>query len=198
MNPLGAARRARGLSLTDIANSTRLSPRHVQAIDEGRFADLPAGIYGRAYVRAVARTVGLDTAELDSILSLLQPAPDPLPIMEAATKPRASRSPGGRAARVCLAATLDALLLLVWSAAEVALVAAASRIRLASLLATEPVPLFVLCVTTWLAYFILLAGVQGRTAGQLVCGFPVPRSRAPLSLRAILQRAARAGQPRHP
>ena len=198
MNPLGAARRARGLSLADIASSTRLSPRHVQAIDEGRFADLPAGIYGRAYVRAVARAVDLDVAELDSILSLLPPAPDPLPVLEEAAKPRVSRAPGARVARVCLAATLDALLLLVWSAAEVALVAAACRIRVGTLLTSEPVPLLVLCVTTWVAYFILLAGVQGRTAGQIICGFAAPRSDAPLSLRAILQRAARAGQPRHP
>jgi transcriptional regulator with XRE-family HTH domain len=197
MNPLGAARRARGLSLADIANATRLSPRHVQAIDEGRFADLPAGIYGRAYVRAVARAVDLDAAELDSILSLLPPAPDPLPVLEEAAKPKVTRGPGARVARVCLAATLDALLLLVWSAVEIALVAAACRIRVATLLSAEPLPLFVLCVTTWVAYFILLAGVQGRTPGQRVCGFPVPHAEAPLSLGAILQRAARAGQPRH-
>jgi len=43
--------------------------------------------------------------------------------------------------------------------------------------------------------FILLAGVHGRTMGQVVCGVPDRRPECPLRLRVILLRAVNAWAP---
>ena len=192
MNPFSDARRARGLSLRNIANTTRLSLRHVKAIDEGRFADLPVGIYARAYVRAVADVVRLDAAELENILSLLPPAVDPLPVLKEAGERRHPPNGAFEMARVCAAASVDSLLLLVINAAVVVVVGAACGLSVGTLLTTAPGPLAVLCGTTWVLYFVLLAGIQGRTAGQYLCGLPYRHPGAPLNLGEILQRAAGA------
>jgi cytoskeletal protein RodZ len=60
---LHRARLARGLDLDDVAAATRLSPAVVRKIDEGRFHELPSGLYARAYVRAFAAAVDLPPEE---------------------------------------------------------------------------------------------------------------------------------------
>ncbi len=61
---LKRAREAAGLSLADIAARTKIAERHVGAIEEGRYADLPARMYAAAFSRTIAREVGLDPAEI--------------------------------------------------------------------------------------------------------------------------------------
>ncbi|OFW18331.1 MAG: hypothetical protein A3G21_07450 [Acidobacteria bacterium RIFCSPLOWO2_12_FULL_66_21] len=195
MNPLGVARRMRGLSLAEIANTTRLSPRHLEAIDEGRFADLPVGIYARSYVRAFADAVGLDTAELAAILPLLPTEEDPLPAAARARAAVAARAERVPRTRVPAAAGLDLLLLFILNAVIVRVVAMTCGIGAGALLTHTPLPLIVLCATTWVLYFILLAGVHGRTMGQVVCGVPDRRPECPLRLRVILLRAVNAWAP---
>ena len=59
-----------------------MSPAIVRKIDEGRFGELPPGLYARSYVRSFASAVGLDPAEaLKEVEHLLPGAPDPLPVM---------------------------------------------------------------------------------------------------------------------
>jgi hypothetical protein len=83
-NPLSRARLRRGLSLTDIRDRTRLSPRVLRILDEGRFAELPGGLYARGYVRAYAVAAGLDPDRTVEELSPQLPAAhDPLPMMRA-------------------------------------------------------------------------------------------------------------------
>ena len=195
MNPLGVARRMRGLSLAEIANTTRLSPRHLEAIDEGRFADLPVGIYARSYVRAFADAVGLDTAELAAILPLLPTEEDPLPAAARARAAVAASAERVPRTRVPAAAGLDLLLLFILNAVIVRVVAMTCGIGTGALLTHTPLPLIVLCATTWVLYFILLAGVHGRTMGQVVCGVPDRRPECPLRLRVILLRAVNAWAP---
>jgi uncharacterized RDD family membrane protein YckC len=190
MSAISTARRARGLSLEQIARTTRLNLRYVQAIDEGRFAELPSGLYARAYVRAVAKTVELEPEALAEMLAALAPPPDPLPALQEAQRSREVPIPMLDDPRVYLAATIDAAVLLGVNTATVAFVAAACGLRLGALVAVTPVPLFVLCATTWALYFVLLGGIQGRTPGQQACGLASPRETAPLRLRDILQRAA--------
>ena len=57
---LRLAREARGLSQRQVADATRLSVRAIDAVEMGRLSELPAGIYRRSIVRAIAREVGLD------------------------------------------------------------------------------------------------------------------------------------------
>jgi hypothetical protein len=81
-NPLLRARLRRGLSLTDIRDRTRLSPHVLRLLDEGRFAELPAGLYARGYVRAYASAVELDPDRtLDELSPQLPIAQDPIPRM---------------------------------------------------------------------------------------------------------------------
>jgi cytoskeleton protein RodZ len=58
------AREQRGLTLRDIANTTKISTAALNAIEHNDFARLPGGVFSRAYVRAFATEVGLDADEL--------------------------------------------------------------------------------------------------------------------------------------
>lgn len=61
---LRAAREARGLSLQDIANQSRIPVRHLQHVEQEEWDDLPAVTYCVGFVRAYGNAVGLDGAEL--------------------------------------------------------------------------------------------------------------------------------------
>jgi cytoskeletal protein RodZ len=58
------ARVRRGMTLQDIARSTKIPVRLLGAIEVNDFARLPGGVFRRAYVRAFAAEVGLDPDEL--------------------------------------------------------------------------------------------------------------------------------------
>lgn len=57
-------RLSRGLTLEDVERAIRFGARHVGAVEEGRFADLPPQPYGRGLVRAYAVLLGLEPEEL--------------------------------------------------------------------------------------------------------------------------------------
>ncbi|PZN97552.1 MAG: DUF4115 domain-containing protein [Alphaproteobacteria bacterium] len=57
---LAAARTAAGLELTDVARETRVPLRHLKALEADRHDDLPALPYAIGFVKAFARSVGLD------------------------------------------------------------------------------------------------------------------------------------------
>src|SRR5262245_31588121 len=57
---LREARDRAGLSLRQIADTTKLSVHVLTALEQNRIAQLPGGIYRRAIVRAFASEVGLD------------------------------------------------------------------------------------------------------------------------------------------
>ena len=83
-NPLLRARLRRGLSLADIRDRTRLSPLMLRILDEGRFSELPGGLYARGYVRAYASAVDLDPDQtVDELSARLPIALDPIPMMRA-------------------------------------------------------------------------------------------------------------------
>jgi flagellar biosynthesis protein FlhG len=53
-------REARGIELGDIAHRTKISERHLRAIEEERFGDMPAAVYVRGYVMEYARSLRID------------------------------------------------------------------------------------------------------------------------------------------
>jgi cytoskeletal protein RodZ len=57
---LKQARVARGVSLHDIAGTTKISMVALEALERGDLSRLPGGIFSRAFVRAYALEVGLD------------------------------------------------------------------------------------------------------------------------------------------
>src|SRR5918999_2626115 len=57
---LREARQKRGVSLRQIANSTRISVMSLEALERSDLSRLPGGIFTRAFIRAYAQEVGLD------------------------------------------------------------------------------------------------------------------------------------------
>ena len=57
---LATIRRNRGISLEQIAESTKISVRSLAAIEQGEFGKLPGGIYNTSYIRQYARAIDYD------------------------------------------------------------------------------------------------------------------------------------------
>mgnify|MGYP001263663799 CR=1 FL=1 len=61
---LATIRRNRGISLEQIADSTKINIRSLKAIEGGDFAKLPGGIYNTSYIRQYAKAIDFDESEL--------------------------------------------------------------------------------------------------------------------------------------
>jgi hypothetical protein len=78
---LHEARVKSNIDLDALSARTSLSSKMLRRIDEGRFEELPPGLYARSYVKSFAAEVGLDPVEaLKAVEHLLPAAPDPLPV----------------------------------------------------------------------------------------------------------------------
>jgi len=53
-----AWREARGISLREIADTTKISVRYLEAIERGAFDRLPGGVYTEGYIRQYACAIG--------------------------------------------------------------------------------------------------------------------------------------------
>lgn len=78
--PLGselrAAREARGLSLHDLEERTKIRRRYLEALEEERWSVLPSSAHAKSFVRVVAAELELDVdAMADRARRLLQPGP---------------------------------------------------------------------------------------------------------------------------
>ncbi len=65
---LRLAREAAGLSLADVATRTRITQRHLAAIEKSDFAELPGRTYVTGFARAYARAVDLPEAEIGAAI----------------------------------------------------------------------------------------------------------------------------------
>lgn len=61
---LATIRQNRGISLEQIAESTKINIRSLRAIEGGEFEKLPGGIYNTSYIRQYAKAIDFDEAEL--------------------------------------------------------------------------------------------------------------------------------------
>ena len=61
---LKTEREKQNVPLEHIAEETRISLRHLQSLEEGRFSDLPGGIYNRAFLKAYCEFVGLEYQDI--------------------------------------------------------------------------------------------------------------------------------------
>jgi cytoskeleton protein RodZ len=95
-------REMRGITLDEITESTKISRRHLEALESEHFDQLPGGVFNKGFVRAYARFLGIDedraVAEY-SAASNEQPEPEnkfPLEIHEQPNRdlnPRRSNVP---------------------------------------------------------------------------------------------------------
>jgi len=60
---LRAAREARNLTPRELSDQTRITRRHLEAIEADDYKQLPGGIFNRSFVKSYARAVGFDEAE---------------------------------------------------------------------------------------------------------------------------------------
>jgi cytoskeleton protein RodZ len=61
---LKTEREKRNTSLAQIAADTHISLHYLQCLEEGRYADLPGGMYNRAFLRAYCENLSLDQPEI--------------------------------------------------------------------------------------------------------------------------------------
>jgi cytoskeleton protein RodZ len=61
---LKAEREKRNIPLAHIAAETRISLRHLESLEEGRYGDMPGGIYNRAFLKAYCEILNLDATEM--------------------------------------------------------------------------------------------------------------------------------------
>ena len=66
---LATIRKNRGISLQEIADSTKISVRSLEAIEQGEFKKLPGGIYDTSYIRQYARAIDFDAAAILAVYS---------------------------------------------------------------------------------------------------------------------------------
>jgi cytoskeletal protein RodZ len=60
---LREAREARGVSLRELSDQTRIARRYLEAIEADDYKELPGGIFNRSFIKAHARGVGFNEAE---------------------------------------------------------------------------------------------------------------------------------------
>src|SRR6516165_9281541 len=53
-------REMRGVTLDEISESTKISHRHLESLEQEDFDSLPGGIFNKGFVRAYARYLGID------------------------------------------------------------------------------------------------------------------------------------------
>ena len=95
---LRAAREAQGVSLAEVAASTRIPQRHLEAIEKSNYASLPSITYALGFAKAYARTVEVDEVAIarelrGELATTYEPRAAPAPVYDM-DGPRRS-APGG-------------------------------------------------------------------------------------------------------
>jgi cytoskeleton protein RodZ len=74
-----AAREARGLSLSDVAEQIRIRAVYLAAIEDENWKAIGVPVYVRGFLRTYARFLGIDPEEAVAAFNRTQPTPPPLP-----------------------------------------------------------------------------------------------------------------------
>ena len=200
---LRQARSAAGEDVGALSRRTGVRPQHLHAIEEGRFGDLPPGIYARAAIRSFAAAYGLEAGELLSASAPLLPVlDDPIcaladkygvrhktvePLQRAAPC-AGSRNPGWRE----LAATaIDAAIVGAIEALLVGGAALLSRTPPDRLNSAAP-PLALVGLALGAMYFTCFGALGEPTPGGVALHLPRRRPAAVLTLAAMAEGALRS------
>ncbi len=60
---LRQAREERGITISEVAEHTRISPLYLQAIENDEYKTLPGGIFNKGFIKSFAKYVGVDENE---------------------------------------------------------------------------------------------------------------------------------------
>jgi cytoskeleton protein RodZ len=111
---LRQARERRGISLRQIAASTKIAAAALDALEKNNIAKLPGGIFSRAFVRSYAVEVGLDPDEtVKEFLERFDQDPPPSAEAKAAAIPEEEKHFEQRQRQVVKALGFGAVLLIV-------------------------------------------------------------------------------------
>lgn len=78
---LKQARLQQGLSLEEVEEITKIRKRYLQAIENGRFQELPGNFYVRAFIKSYAEAVQLNPHEVLQLYKNFLPNHAPQPII---------------------------------------------------------------------------------------------------------------------
>jgi Helix-turn-helix domain len=197
---LRRARAACGEELSTLSRRTGIRLQHLRAIEDGRFGDLPPGIYGRSAVRAFAEACGLDSAEvLADCEPLLPRVADPIDALA-----RKCGVPASKVIARSVAALADGDARVSWRTLAAPAIDAAfigailtAVIGSAAFFAGVPIhavaraalPLAIVGIVQGIGYFAWFGGLCGTTLGGLLMHASHARDREPLTLETIASRA---------
>jgi cytoskeleton protein RodZ len=95
---LRRAREARGVTLREVAEQTRITMRHLEAIEADNYKDLPGGIFNKSFIKSYARHVRFDEARAVELYERTARASG-VQTDEVATTPQRSRVYTGETSR---------------------------------------------------------------------------------------------------
>ncbi len=87
-------REKRKITLEQISSTTKIGTRMLQALEEEKFSQLPGGIFNKGFVRAYARTLGLD--EDQTVADYLEASGDGPPVQVEPVSRDNTRAHAGR------------------------------------------------------------------------------------------------------
>src|SRR3982751_5198497 len=82
---LRQAREERGISTSEVAEQTRISPLYIESIENDDYRGLPGGIFNKGFVKSFAKYVGVDEQEALMDYSQLIAATSAQPVEEPRT-----------------------------------------------------------------------------------------------------------------
>ena len=192
---LRRARTACGEELSALSRRTGTRIHHLRAIEDGRFADLPPGLYARAAVRAFAEAYGFDAAavlaecddqlpkENDPIQALARKSGISPARVEPATPAALAHSPAPW--RLGSAAAIDAVFVGALLMAVIVLTALVGRVP-PHALGPSVLPLAIFGLILAGGYFVWFGGLCRTTLGRAVLrAEPRPGDGGPATLRTM-------------
>jgi hypothetical protein len=204
---LRQARMESGEDLAALGQRIGVRQEHLQAIEDGRFADLPSGIYGRSAVKKFAAACGFDgPAVLAECEALLAPVEEPIAGLARLRGGRVRRpDPPPRQSTIeADPATDDGSAFQGWrhlaaAALDAAIIVGLLLLVVVSALTALTVPLsaldgsaaaFALMGMILAAgYFLCFGGVRGATVGERTLGIESRGPASMLTLQAVAERA---------
>ncbi len=76
---LAAIRRARGVSLREISEATKIRVHYLESIEAAHFDQLPGGVFATSYIRQYARAIDFNEWELLAVYDSANPREDAPP-----------------------------------------------------------------------------------------------------------------------
>ena len=111
-------RELRGVSLEEIAKATRIKTDYLQALETEDWARLPGGIFGRGFVRTIARYLGMDEDNILAEYAIARGTPAPPTVAPRVAKPEEPKKARARQQRTRLIFTIAAAVLAIGGSLE--------------------------------------------------------------------------------